>query len=186
MKSSREGLRHATVMSRPPACVGAHPAYRFNDLVVRATEIAGENRLVMSNPVSEAPERIESAVDHTPGSWTADAKRSMERGPPESCVIAGAKQANPKSKWEFRHDISRSGSWFVGRIKRLGDGVGRVGVEGNLIVGEPIVPVLCRKPQTQPVAEANLHALKWSIKCLGDAHVALIQRQRRIKIAKAY
>src|SRR5271166_6082550 len=138
LKSGREGLWHAAVVSGPAACVGAHPADRFNDLIVRATEVAGKNRLMVSNPVSEAPQRVKSAVDQAPGYWTAGAKRSMERGPPERCVIARAEQANPKSKTEFRHDISRSGRRFLDRIKRIGDGVRRIGLEGNLIVGEPI------------------------------------------------
>ncbi|MER8595837.1 hypothetical protein NKH33_30590 [Mesorhizobium sp. M1182] len=91
----------AADMSRPRACVSAHPADCFEHLTMKLGQVAMENRFMVRDPISEATDNVKALVHRLTTSPPAHRKASEESLSPDVIVITWTEEPNPKGVFKF-------------------------------------------------------------------------------------
>lgn len=94
----REHFRKATVIIRPRGGVGAHPTDGADDFIVGCLQVLMKNRLVVGDPVSEAPDDVHSIMDSFPGFSAAIEKDFVKVRAPQGRVVCLPKQSTQLSE----------------------------------------------------------------------------------------
>ena len=94
-------IRYATMCFDPCARVRSDPRSHFKDALVVPFEVPGEDRLVVSNPVSEGAQEVQRYVSILAGDACGMRKHVPERWTPERHLI----MALTMQRYRIRHRI---------------------------------------------------------------------------------
>jgi hypothetical protein len=181
-RTLRDHADDMAVFYYPGSCFRADPRYEVDRSLIVAGKIAPNDRLVMSDAVTQVAQAIRFLVDKVSGDpGRGSRKRQSKMWRPDACLMSCGEQGDPKA-------ISQRGDYITGRNAILADAADKRRQGCNEDTPKLIRQALLESWAERPfaavnlckrfgdgIAEKDLVGLKWKIEGFGYPGVPKIQ-----------